>query len=469
MQRISRPLRASQSSLRHSCRQFRGIPSFETSFRPALATFSTGSPRSFLLSGKQDKKKHQQFVRRWQKRLLGDSEPIGAHVDPYDPTSPVRIAPEEQGDYEEVLDDDTSDKGRPGPSSDIPIHLKKGRLHVGGEQWQQEKHQMDLAREFEKLTLRTYTPLSLDMANDIEKLTGTWYTLKDENLLLAQTIHNTTGRPYTTYNFGLRRKMTDPQGLRRCFAQAIAEVYTLNQVGLGMDLSKFDNCGIYEQPSWIRDVKLVLDKKGEPVLAFPKGKGADQLLQAMRAAPAWRSIQATEEETVAIEESMPLFEPIQDPEFPTVDPSSPNLKRAALVKTDTDKKPFDFMSNRPVSRSKPTDKLETTNVLQDQASGASRVSAPSSLFPSLAELNATAESSRVAIIQMRHDVLNYQAQRLIDDVRAWGQNVKQTSTLSTVEDVKWHQIPLTSISIKFAASILTSFPVRPCTDNLPAF
>jgi hypothetical protein len=187
MRRIARPARALDAARPlHPCA------------RPRLAAtpcLSTASARAFLLpAGKQDKKKHQQFVRRWQKRLLGDSEPIGAHVDPYDPSSPVRIAPEDQGEELEVLDDD---------SAPLPVYTKashnKRLMHVGGEQWLAQRSEVDMAREFEKLTLRTYTPLSLQMADDIEDLTGTPYTLADDNLMLAQTVHTVTARPYTRF------------------------------------------------------------------------------------------------------------------------------------------------------------------------------------------------------------------------------------------------------------------------------
>ena len=151
-------------------------------------------------------------MRRWQKRLLGDSEPIGAHVDPYDPTSPVRIAPEEQGEYEEVLEEEEGrqaeePKNKYGHGYYLPVEemgaeRPGNRLkRVGGERWLQQKLEVDVAKEFEKLTRQTYTPLSLDMANDIETLTGTPYTLRDENLMMAQTVHEVTRMPYTKYEY----------------------------------------------------------------------------------------------------------------------------------------------------------------------------------------------------------------------------------------------------------------------------
>jgi hypothetical protein len=210
MRRIPRPSRAIDPSVPlHSATRPRlspppGHTAALPSTRLGAAAFSSTPANAFLLPGKQDKKKHQQFVRRWQKRLLGDSEPIGAHVDPYDPTSPVRIAPEEQGEYEEVLEEDSKGTRNARRVHSVPEYYKpadvgRGLQHVGGETWVQERLERDMAMEFEKLTMQTYTPLSLDMANDIEGMTGTPYTLLDGNLLLAQTVHEVTQRPYTKY------------------------------------------------------------------------------------------------------------------------------------------------------------------------------------------------------------------------------------------------------------------------------
>jgi hypothetical protein len=199
MRRIPRPSRAidASSAFSSSVRQ-RASASPCTHLRAATAAFSTTPSHAFLLpAGKQDKKKHQQFVRRWQKRLLGESEPIGAHVDPYDPTSPVRIAPEDQGEELEVLDDDANAAFPSYQKADHGRKLKR----VGGDEWLAQIEEGNMAKEFEKLTLRTYTPLSLEMADEIEEMTGTPYTLKDENLMMAQTVHNVTGRPYTDFKY----------------------------------------------------------------------------------------------------------------------------------------------------------------------------------------------------------------------------------------------------------------------------
>jgi hypothetical protein len=132
--------------------------------------------------------------------LLGDSEPIGSRVDPYDPTSPVRIAPEETGEEVEVLEDgeNTLDGKYSEPEYEEAI-ISEGLIHVGGEKWIEEMEERELAKEFEKLTMRTYTPLDSRMADRIESLTGTMYTLRDENLMMATAFHEFTGNPYTKW------------------------------------------------------------------------------------------------------------------------------------------------------------------------------------------------------------------------------------------------------------------------------
>jgi hypothetical protein len=204
MRRIPRPQRAIDPSLpgttllRHqipppSCRRTAAPHSL---LRTTSASFSTTPAFSAVANANQDKKKHQAFVRRWQKRLLGDSEPIGAHVDPYDPTSPVRIAPEEQGEELEELEggEDVNMEG---------IYLQESdgtRLkHVGGPKWTEQLEEGELAKEYEKLTMRTYTPLSQRMAKQMEDLTGSLYTLRDENLMMAQQFEDTTNKPYTSW------------------------------------------------------------------------------------------------------------------------------------------------------------------------------------------------------------------------------------------------------------------------------
>ena len=221
MRRIPRPQRAIDPSLPASPLVHRRIspPSClraaapHPHIRTSAACFSTTPSFNFLLGGKKDPKKHQAFVRRWQKRLLGDSEPIGAHVDPYDPSSPVRIAPEEQGEEVEVLEgEELSAFGADGSKLSKTERLGQSLLHrdyaeakhgplmrVGNKEWIEHAEEVNMAKEFEKLTMRTSTPMTPQMADQIEKMTGSFYTLRDENLMMAQTFDEATGKPYTEF------------------------------------------------------------------------------------------------------------------------------------------------------------------------------------------------------------------------------------------------------------------------------
>jgi hypothetical protein len=457
MRRIPRPSRATDPS--HSlaasiCQRVSPLP-----YRPAVspcahvrpaAAFSTTVPNYFLLPGKQDKKKHQQFVRRWQKRLLGDSEPIGAHVDPYDPTSPVRIAPEEQGEYEEVLDEDRPNFPHYKPSQNI-----SGLQRVGGDEWLRQKAEKDLAMEFEKLTLQTYTPLTLEMADEIEELTGTPYTLKDDNLMMAQTVHDKTKRPYTDYNFGLHTKVTRPSELRSRFTQAIAEIYALKQAGLKMDFSKFANRGIYDAPRWVKDIKLVKTDSGDLALAFPQYKSLEQLLEIMQSAPTWEPALEESDELV-VEEAEDAVS--TEDQLPTMDPDTPAHKRAAVVKADAEKKPFDFMSNRPVPRSKPAQEQS----VKDVTPTATPTPTSPETLAQVPQLRPIKESKT----EMRHSILEQKAQRLANDFAALKKAVQQARTSESPvkpEETKWRQIQVADIHLKFAVSIvsdLTSMALR---------
>jgi hypothetical protein len=471
MRRIPRPSRAIDPShpLSVSIRQrvsplpCRSAQSPCTHLRTTTAAFSTTASQSFLLpGGKQDKRKHQQFVRRWQKRLLGDSEPIGAHVDPYDPTSPVRIAPEDQGEYEEVLEDE--DFTLP---TYTPAKYSHGLHRVGGEEWLREKVEKDMAKEFEKLTLRTYTPLTLGMADEIEELTGTPYTLKDENLMMAQTIHEKTKRPYTEYNFGLHAKATRVTDMRARFTQAVAEIYALKQAGLDMDLSKFANRGVYDRPRWVKDIKLVKTESGELSLALPAHKSLEDLLDAMQTAPSWEA-ELVESDELLVEEAVEGLEDasLAQEQAPTMDPDTPAHKRAAVVKMDGENKPFDFMSNRPVPRAKPVEApvkqaVVEEVVVQETTPPQETQDAPqTSPVEHAADPEPINEIAPAAASESRHAILEDRAKRLADDFATLRKSVQQSSGQSSAikpDDTKWRHIPVTDISVKFAVRILTSF------------
>ncbi|KAF9697324.1 hypothetical protein EKO04_005111 [Ascochyta lentis] len=417
---------------------------FSTTSSTAFATttptaFSTTPSTAFLLpAGKQDKKKHQQFVRRWQKRLLGESEPIGAHVDPYDATSPVRIAPEEQGEELEVLDDDANAAF---PRYQKAEHGRKLR-HVGGEAWLANKDEADMAREFEKLTLRTYTPLTLDMADEIEELTGTPYTLRDENLLLAQTLHHVTARPYTAWNFGMNQRTTDPVKLRKAFAQAVAEVFTFKQAGLDLDLSKLPNRGVYKRPSWVKNIKLYHTDSGELALAFPKYTSAEQFIKLIQSTPEYDAFEPEHdalepellhEDELLIEDVVAPVVPEAPAAVPVMDPATPEYKRGAVVKQDAEKK-FDFMSNRPVPRATPVETPVNTPV-----------QTPVAEAPTLDDVQPTHTPSRYAELETKAQSLTDAITQLRNEAR-----LNSEHTASQVNEVLWRHVPLTDNDVKFA-------------------
>lgn len=136
----------------------RAVVALKPLLRTTSAPFSTSSPYAFLAL-KQDKKKHKASIRKWQKRLLGDSEPIGSRVDPYDPTSPIRISPEETGEEQEVLDEVLTVEEHGQVLEYYPYEEAEsgeGLERVGGKQWIKQKEEYELAERFEKLLQEPY-------------------------------------------------------------------------------------------------------------------------------------------------------------------------------------------------------------------------------------------------------------------------------------------------------------------------
>ncbi|KAF2865938.1 hypothetical protein BDV95DRAFT_530387 [Massariosphaeria phaeospora] len=466
MRRIPRTSRAvdpylSISPLVHRCASplpCRIVCAPRPHFRTTTAAFSNTSSRASLTDNK-DKKRYQQSIRRWQKRLTGDSEPIGSHVDPYDATSPVRIAPEEQGEEEEVLVDETGRESRPGEVRDVGYReadeesvLKR----VGGVAWLEKMEETELAKEFEKLTLRTYTPLNFKMADRIEKLTGTFFTLRDDNLKMADIFQEETGKPYTEYSFGRFEQIKDPVHLREKFHQAVVETYTLHQAGKDMNIAAFTNRGIYEPPAWIHDVTFTRSQNRDLELAFPSGKTAKQLLDKMQEVPEWNP--ASDGKAVGDELFAEEGEVVEalEPELPTMDPDTPPARRAALVKQDPDAKPFDFMSNRPVPRAKPVEETPRADELIENAETVRPKAAPQ------LEFNIKVQASESAISQLRHMVYDSLTQSSEGAIASVRQTLRDTVTVMASEsttvisepssklETKWRHVPLTNPKIKFA-------------------
>jgi actin-related protein 6 len=230
---------------------------------------------------------------------------------------------------------------------------------------------------------------------------------------------------------------------------------------LDPDLAKLPNRGVYSSqqiPSWVNDIKLRTNDIGELILTYPVDMSAEEILEQMQRTPEWEAAQALEEEElladegeVLLEEAADLLDPVLPQETqPTMDPATPSFKRAAVVKIDPEKKPFDFMSNRPVPREKPVEPVKVEEVpATNQPTGPS----PSRID----ELVTAFETSQAAVSDIRHSILEHRSQRLAQEIAALRKAIRQsTPSKYGAAEVKWRQVPLTDLSVKFAVSPMYS-------------
>jgi hypothetical protein len=222
-----------------------------------------------------------------------------------------------------------------------------------------------------------------------------------------------------------------------------------------MDLAKLPNRGVYDSPGWVRKIKLHRTESGELALAYPKYKSAEAFIKVMQSTPEGESAQTLEgEEEVLLDEAEDLLDPVlpQEP-APIMDPATPAFKREAVVKIDPTKKPFDFMSNRPVPRAKIVETAPVEEVEVEEPAVEANPPPPSRLT----ELMSIFEKSQSAVNGLRHTVLEHRAQRLADDIAALRKAARSTKSSSSssaahVEEVKWRHVPITDNNVKFAVS-----------------
>lgn len=147
--------------------------------------------------------------------------------------------------------------------------------------------------------------------------------------------------------FGPEERVTKYNELVQNFHRAVAEVYTLKEAGLNMDLASYPHKGSYAGFDF-SDIKITASRSQEIVLSYPSPEAKAQLLELMQKGTQSEPVQETEflvdEADAVVNESEPVKK----------EPDAPGSKRAALVKQD-DSKIFDFMSNRPVPRAKPVE------------------------------------------------------------------------------------------------------------------
>lgn len=199
-------------------------------------------------------------------------------------------------------------------------------------------------------------------------------------------------------------------------------------------------------------IRIGRTESGDAALEYPKFKSAQDLVRIMQEAPDWEASLA-EEEDVLLEDAEDLLDPVlpQEP-IPTMDPATPAFKRAAMVKQDLEKKPFDFMSNRPVPRKAPVTTPEIpveapmeeviVQEVVDVEVEEPVQSVPSTPRVNLEQLTSTVTASQSTISELRKAVLAHRAQ--------------QSSSVSQEADTKWRSISIADPAIKFAVS-LTSF------------
>lgn len=244
------------------------------------------------------------------------------------------------------------------------------------------------------------------------------------------------------------------------------EIYALKQAGKDLDISASANRGVYDEPKWLKGVKLQRKTNGDYALAFPGQQTLEGLLEEMERLPEWsQERNIIDEETLLAEEGEEVV--VEEPEPPTMDPDTPSFKRAALVSQDPNKKAFDFMSNRPVPRTQPSapvadtaEKPQGRTIVESEADMKSASTSPAT------ELAAAATNAAISDILHR---IESGAQSSEENVAALRQAVRggldalssksiehvaPSKSQSEIEaEAKWRHVPLTDPAVKSAVSL----------------
>lgn len=252
-------------------------------------------------------------------------------------------------------------------------------------------------------------------------------------------------------SFGPSTPVRDLPGIHSNFHRAVVEIYARKIRHKPLDITALRNRGVYDAPPWIADIKLQKRKNGAITLAFPEQQSFRSFNELIRSIPEWQTekevLQAgdlvAEEENLTGEEN-----PIAEEPVPQMDPDTPAFKREAVVVQDPDKKPFDFMSNRPVPRSPPTPPAQNP-VVGTAAEANKPVSVDADATPSIANANTGSVESdgpaeKVATPKPAND--NAASATKKND------SVKTKAKAQANVDVKWREVPLTDVDFKFAVS-----------------
>jgi hypothetical protein len=200
-----------------------------------------------------------------------------------------------------------------------------------------------------------------------------------------------------------------------------------------MDLAALPNRGVYPRPAWVKQIRLTRADNGDLALAFPQFASPEKFIQILQSAPEMEVIEPIEEDEELVEE---LIEPVvpgaavPGAAQPVMDPATPEFKRAAMVKQDDDKKPFDFMSNRPVPRAKTVETPVVEEVVEE-------------VVETVVEPVVEPVVEKVTLAE--------EPKNLADKVAKIRQKTE-------VDEVKWRHAPITDVDVKFAVSPLYGFP-----------
>jgi hypothetical protein len=235
-------------------------------------------------------------------------------------------------------------------------------------------------------------------------------------------------------------------------------VYALKQAGLNMDLAAYPKRGEFYPPIDFGSVTLTTSPIEGLSLSFPSPEAQAQLLEMIQETPAEQLKQGEEVLTEEIEELVEErpAEPVKAAE------PAPVVKGGALMK-QAEGRAFDFMSNRPVPRSKPA---EPTPAASETAVERSTPVEPSRHL----KFESQAETSRKAIADLRHTILDTRARSAEDTLTSIRNvlrgNVEASGSQSSaveepVGETKYRHVPLSDPAIKFAVSFQRlSNPIR---------
>ncbi|KAH7139017.1 hypothetical protein B0J11DRAFT_451723, partial [Dendryphion nanum] len=224
--------------------------------RTTSAPFSTSTSYNSLLSN--DREKHVASIRKWQKRLLGDSEPIGSRVDPYDASSPIRIRPEETGEEVETLEELAGTQQEEGeektvrwasaksgePSLYMEADTGAGLAKVGGDKWIQKQKEIQLLERF--------------------------------NMMLA---HSGEGYDAVTPKFGPRVKPRTTKDLNALFHQAVVEIYTLDAADINPVFTNTKRHSHDVPKGWTENIQVLWSPEAGVVLKNPDPSTTDRFLK----------------------------------------------------------------------------------------------------------------------------------------------------------------------------------------------